>query len=89
MGLAPLLQVRVIVRERSARGVSLTWVWIMFVGFVLWLSYGLVNRDLPIIIANCVSITTAVVLLGTATFYGRRETPAAAHDDEPAYSASS
>jgi MtN3 and saliva related transmembrane protein len=73
MALAPVLQIRVIVRERDAGGTSLGWVLILLVGFVLWLSYGLVNRTWPIIITNVVALTTGIALLVTTRLYARRE----------------
>ena len=71
MGLAPLLQIRLIVRERDARGTSLAWVLILLVGFLLWLAYGVVNRDLPIIICNVVSVVVTTSLVITVRLYGR------------------
>ena len=72
MGLAPLLQVRVIVRERESSGISLGWILILLVGFVLWLAYGVVNKDLPITITNLVSVLATTTLLITTRTYGRR-----------------
>lgn len=77
MGLAPLLQIRVIVRERDASGTSLGWVVILLVGFLLWLAYGVVNQDLPIIITNTVSVTVTATLLITMRIYARRPTATA------------
>jgi uncharacterized protein with PQ loop repeat len=72
MSLAPLLQVRVIVRERDSRGTSLGWVLILLVGFVLWLAYGVVNRDLPITITNVVAVVVTSTLVIARRIYGRR-----------------
>jgi len=40
MSVAPCLQIRTIVRARSSSGVSLGYLRVLFIGFVLWLSYG-------------------------------------------------
>jgi MtN3 and saliva related transmembrane protein len=72
MGLAPLLQVRVIVRERDSSGTSLSWVLILLVGFVLWFTYGVVNHDVPIVISNIVAVIVTTTLLVTALVHGRR-----------------
>ena len=69
MGLAPLLQVRVIVRERSSEGISAGWVMILLVGFLLWLAYGFVNRDVPLIITNVVAVSVTTILLITMRRY--------------------
>ena len=78
MALSPILQIRVIVRERDARGTSLGWVLILLVGFVLWLTYGLVNRDLPIIITNVVALVVTATLLVVVRVVERRRAEAAA-----------
>jgi MtN3 and saliva related transmembrane protein len=63
MGLAPILQIRVILRERDASGTSLGWVLVLIVGFVLWLSYGLMEGDVPIIVTNIVAVVVTSTLL--------------------------
>ena len=77
MGLAPLLQVRVIVRGREGSGTSLGWVIILLVGFVLWLTYGVATRDLPNIITNAVSVVVTTTLVITVGVYARRSKRAA------------
>ncbi len=72
MGLAPLLQVRVIVRDRNAAGTSLGWVLILLVGFGLWLTYGVVNNDLPIVITNAVAAVVTTALVITVRVYSRQ-----------------
>ena len=69
MGLAPLLQVRVIVRERSSEGISPGWVMILLIGFLLWLVYGFVNRDVPLMITNVVAVSVTTTLLITMRRY--------------------
>ena len=69
MGLAPLLQVRVIVRERSSEGLSAGWVMILLIGFLLWLVYGFVNRDVPLMITNVVAVSVTTTLLITMRRY--------------------
>ena len=72
MGLAPLLQVRVIIRERDSSGTSMGWILILLVGFVLWFAYGVVNRDLPITVTNLVSVTVTTTLLIATRIFGHR-----------------
>jgi len=40
MGVAPILQIRRMLRERSSRDVSLGYFMILLIGFLLWISYG-------------------------------------------------
>jgi MtN3 and saliva related transmembrane protein len=69
MGLAPLLQVRVILRERDHRGTSLGWVLILLVGFTLWFAYGVVNHLVPLMVTNLVSVTVTASLLVATRIY--------------------
>jgi MtN3 and saliva related transmembrane protein len=65
MALAPGLQVRRMLRERSAAGVSLAYAGVLWVGFALWLAYGIDAGDLPLILANTVALgaTGAMILV--------------------------
>ena len=65
MGLAPLLQIRVIIRNRDSSGTSVAWVVILLVGFLLWLTYGVSRQDLPLIISNVVAASVSGALLIT------------------------
>lgn len=41
-------------------------------GFLLWLTYGVVNRDLPLVISNTVAVIVTSTLLATMWIVGRR-----------------
>lgn len=56
MALAPLLQIHKIRRSRSSANVSLGYQHVLFVGFLLWLSYGIAAGNLALIIPNTVSL---------------------------------
>ncbi len=56
MALAPLLQVRRMRRESSARGVSIAYAVVLWIGFCIWLAYGVVEEDVPLILANLVNV---------------------------------
>lgn len=67
MSLAPLLQIRTIVRNRSSADVSLGYLAILLVGFVLWLAYAVAIGNAPLLVANACNVvanvaTIAVVL---------------------------
>jgi MtN3 and saliva related transmembrane protein len=79
MSLAPLLQVRAILRLRSSAGVSLGYMSVLFVGFVLWLSYGLSIGNPALIATNIASIVMcAITITVTIRFRPHRST---AHTD--------
>jgi MtN3 and saliva related transmembrane protein len=62
MALGPLLQMRKIVRLRSARTISVGYFVVLLVGFVLWLAYGIAADNYALIIPNAVA---AVVISAT------------------------
>jgi uncharacterized protein with PQ loop repeat len=82
MALAPLLQLRVILRERDASGTSKTWIAVLLIGFVLWLSYGISTGSVPLIISNTLSGTVALILLVTALMFSNRRGAAPADHAE-------
>jgi uncharacterized protein with PQ loop repeat len=83
MALAPLLQVRVIIRDRDARGTSKTWIAILLLGFVLWFAYGVSTASMPLVISNTMSGTVALILLVTAFRFSRSRGATDAENDRP------
>ncbi|HEX4932985.1 MAG TPA: SemiSWEET family transporter [Gemmatimonadaceae bacterium] len=67
MALAPALQIRAIVAHRSSHGVSLGYLSVLVVGFVLWLGYGVALASAALIVPNVIAllmgITTIAVVL--------------------------
>lgn len=61
MGIAPVLQIRRMLRERSSRDVSIAYFAILLVGFLLWIGYGAAAGLSALVIPNIVA-----VLVGTA-----------------------
>jgi uncharacterized protein with PQ loop repeat len=55
MALAPLLQIHKIRRSRSSANVSVVYQQVLFIGFVLWLAYGVVSTNLALIVPNTIS----------------------------------
>ena len=53
---------RVAVR-RSSADVSVAYLGVLFVGFVLWLSYGVAIGNAPLIVSNVVALTTNVLTI--------------------------
>jgi uncharacterized protein with PQ loop repeat len=66
MAVSPLFQLRLVVRRGSSAGVSVGYMLVLLVGFALWVGYGLVSGDVPLIVPNVLafvvmSFTIAVV----------------------------
>jgi MtN3 and saliva related transmembrane protein len=62
MATAPLLQMRRIIARRSSLDVSLGYLAVLEVGFILWIAYGVALRNPALIIPN-----TVALLVGLAT----------------------
>ncbi len=50
-------------RTRSTKDVSLAMFTMMVVGIALWLTYGILINDLPLIVANAVTLVLAASIL--------------------------
>ena len=60
-------------RTKHARDISIWQPLILIIGMLLWLVYGLLLHDLPLIAANSFSISCYLVLLGMKMIFDRRE----------------
>ena len=63
MALSPMLQIRAILAERSSRGVSAGYQWVLVVGFCLWLTYGIALDNWAIIVPNAIAVTISVTTI--------------------------
>ncbi len=69
MALAPILQIRAIVRRRSSRGVSIGYFAILLVGFALWVAYGAASDTIALVVPNTVAFLAALVTVVVALRY--------------------
>ena len=57
--------------RRSSAGVSVAYLGVLLMGFMLWLSYGIALHDAPLIVSNVVALTTNVLTIGAVLrFHG-------------------
>lgn len=63
-------QARLIYRERRATGVSLGMYALFSLGVALWLTYGALVGAWPVIIANAITLSFALFILGMKLRYG-------------------
>jgi len=61
MGLSPLLQLRRVVIRGSSADISVPYLAVLLVGFVLWLAYGIALANAALIVSNAVAIATYAV----------------------------
>lgn len=78
MALAPLLQIRRMLRRRSSRDVSVGYFAVLLPGFGLWMAYGLVRSDWALIVPNVVAFVVGGSTVVLATVLRQRD---AAEDD--------
>lgn len=50
-------------RTRKVEDISLVMIVMFIVGFTLWIAYGLLTRELPIVLLNAVSLASMAVTL--------------------------
>jgi len=72
MAVSPVLQIRKIVQHRSSHGISLGYMTVLFVGFLLWLAYGISLGNWALILPN---IVAAVVIAATMAVVRRYRRP--------------
>jgi uncharacterized protein with PQ loop repeat len=61
MGVAPLLQLRRMIRRRSSADVSVGYLLILLPGFALWVGYGIASSDAALVVPNSVAFVVAAV----------------------------
>jgi len=71
MAVSPVLQIRKIVQHRSSHGVSIGYMSVLFVGFLLWLAYGIAADNLALIIPNTVAAIVIAITIVVALRYRR------------------
>lgn len=75
MALGPVLQIRMIVAHQSSRSISVGYFLVLFVGFLLWLAYGIAAANLALIVPNTVA---ALVIGATIAVAWRYRSPRSA-----------
>ena len=71
MAVSPVLQIRKIVHHRSSHGVSVGYMSVLFVGFLLWLAYGVALGNWAMIIPNIVAAIVIVATMAVTLHYRR------------------
>jgi len=58
-----------VIKTKETKGISLRMYILFFLGVILWLIYGILTKDLPIIIANTVTVVLAGIILSMKIKY--------------------
>jgi uncharacterized protein with PQ loop repeat len=64
IAVAPLLQLRRMLAQRSARDVSIGYFAVLVPGFALWIGYGAARSDWALVVPNSIAllVTTATII---------------------------
>ena len=68
-GISLLPQLIKMIKEKKATDISIPMLVTLLSGLVLWVWYGILKNDLPIIITNAFSITVNLLILIMRRFY--------------------
>jgi MtN3 and saliva related transmembrane protein len=71
MAISPVLQIRKIVQHRSSHGISLGYMSVLFVGFLLWLAYGISLGNWALILPNVVAAIVIAATMAVVLRYRR------------------
>jgi MtN3 and saliva related transmembrane protein len=71
MALSPVLQIRRMIELRSSHGISLGYPSVLFVGFLIWLAYGISIENYALIVPNTVAAVVISVTIVIALRYRR------------------
>ena len=63
-------------KTRDVSGISLASYAVITVGLALWLAYGLLRDDLPLVVANSVMVVLTAAITVMKIRYGRPRSPA-------------
>ena len=66
MAISPALQIRKMLHHRSSREVSVTYFWVLLVGFALWIAYGIAIENWYLIVPNAVALTVCATTIAVA-----------------------
>jgi uncharacterized protein with PQ loop repeat len=75
MGIAPVLQIRRMLREQSSRQVSVGYFTILLTGFLLWIAYGAAAGIPALVIPNTVALLVGATVVIVALRLRRRPPP--------------
>ena len=83
MAISPILQIRRMLDRRSSADISISYLSVLQVGFMLWVAYGIALQNAAIFVPNTVAFLVGVATILIAVRYraGRRHSAAASGGD--------
>jgi len=62
-----------LVKEKRAENISIPYLVLLFIGLCLWIVYGIMKRDMPIIFTNGFAALTSLATLALGLIYRKRQ----------------
>lgn len=62
-----------IIKEKEAKSLSLGMMIMLVAGLTLWIYYGFLQKDIPIIVTNCFSAIVNILLMFFSIRYKKKE----------------
>lgn len=72
MAVSPALQIRKMLHHRSSREISIAYFWVLQVGFVLWIAYGLTIDNYYLVVPNAVAFAICAATIAVGLRYRLR-----------------
>ncbi|HSK93138.1 MAG TPA: SemiSWEET family transporter [Candidatus Angelobacter sp.] len=69
MALSPTLQIRRMLQRRSSRDVSIAYLAVLEIGFMLWVAYGIALGNAALVVPNSVALVIGAATIGIAFRY--------------------
>lgn len=69
MAISPILQIRRMLDRRSSADISISFLSVLQVGFLLWVAYGIALRNAAIVVPNTVAFGVGVATILIAVRY--------------------
>lgn len=70
---AMLPQLIKVIREKNVEDLSLVMVFVLIIGLSLWVWYGMLRKELPIILSNAFAVLVNIALLICYIIYSKKK----------------
>lgn len=84
MAVAPALQIRTMLRRRSADDVSIGYFLVLLPGFCLWVAYGVVSANAYLVVPNTAAVVSTLLTVAVAVVLRARTRTRHARPGSPA-----
>jgi MtN3 and saliva related transmembrane protein len=72
-GIALLPQLFKMIKEKASQDISITMLACLLIGLILWVVYGILKNDWPIIVTNAFSLLVNCCIMILNYYYGKKK----------------